>query len=227
MRVKAVQPLLIQARSIIEREEHEASTRQAKLEQEERLRQAKLEEEARLAREQAEHEESIRREQEIREERIRHEQAEREANLERLRLEHEERMARLQAEQEERIRLAKLEEEERLRQIRKPKETQRTSQDDGSEESLLKGLQGKDTVTVEQAAQVLGHEDTRYVVRLRNEGTLKHKPKHEDLITVASLRAYLATHKRRTPTTEKLEASRSNGHAKETVTPDEYPEILV
>lgn len=218
LREKAVQPLLIQARSIIEREELEES-----------LRQAKREEEARIAREQAEHEERLRlakveeekrlsKEQAEREERLRREQAEREANTERLRLEHEERMARLQAEREERLRLAEenrlrlereaeeervrreqAEKEEHLRQARLQKEEQRISQDDGSEEGLLKGLKGSDAVTIEQAAQVLGHEDTRYVVRLRNEETLKHKPKREDLITVASLRAYLAKHPKRTP----------------------------
>jgi hypothetical protein len=199
VRVKEVQPLFIQARSIIEREEHEESLRRARLEEEERLR---------LAREE-------------REERLRREQAEREERLERLRLEHEafiaktkaeenERLARIQAEKEERLRQEReaeeerlrneqAEKEERLRQVRLRQEEQRISQSNGSEEGLLKGLQGSDTVTVEQASQVLGHEDTRYVVRLRNEGTLKHKPKREDLITVASLRAYLAKHPKRTP----------------------------
>ncbi len=268
LRVKAVQPLLIQARSIIEREEHEASIRQAKLEHEESMKRAKREEEERLAREQAEHEESLRlakteeeerkrREQEEREASIRREQAEREERMERLRLEHEaliaktkaeenERIARIQAEKEERLRLAKLEEEtrlraereaeeerlkreqaekeERLRQARLSREEQR--QTSGLEEGLLKGLRGNDTVSIEQAALVLGHEDTRYVVRLRNDDTLKHKPKREDLITVASLRAYMASHKKRTPTTEKLKAT-SNGHSEEVITPDEYPEILV
>ena len=141
---------------------------------------------------------------------MRREQAEREATTERLRLEHGERIARLQAEREERLRQEheaeeergrreQAEKEERLRQVRLQKEEQRSSQDDASEEGLLKGLKGSDAVTIEQAAQVLGYEDTRYVVRLRNEETLKHKPKREDLITVASLRAYLAKHPKRTP----------------------------
>jgi hypothetical protein len=242
MRVKAVQPLLIQARSIIEREEHEESERLAKLEQEERLRQAKAEQDARIAREQAEREESMRRakaeeeerlkrEQTEREDRIRREQAEHEALLERVRLEHEERLARLQAEQEERIRLAKLAEEERTRQAKLEEEARLKQEREAEEERLrveqeakeerlkqarirkeeqqqavsgdgdvLKGLKGTDTVSLEVAAQALGHEDTRYVVRLRNDETLKHRPNREDLITVASLRAYLAKHPKRTTT---------------------------
>ena len=236
MREKAVQPLLIQARSIIEREEHEESLRQAKREEEARLAREQAEQEERLRRVRAEEEERVRREQAEREASLRREQAEREANTERLRLEHEERMARLQAEREERLRQAKIEEEkrlrlereaeeervrreqaekeERLRQARLQKEEQRISQDDGSEEGLLKGLKGSDAVTIEQAAQVLGHEDTRYVVRLRNEETLKHKPKREDLITVASLRAYLAKHPKRTP----LVAIRPNEQDTEAIT---------
>jgi hypothetical protein len=47
------------------------------------------------------------------------------------------------------------------------------------------------------------------VVRLRNDETLKHKPKREDLITVASLRAYLAKHPKRM-TTPLLTAVRPN-----------------
>jgi hypothetical protein len=275
IRHKAALPLLIQARSIIGREEDEARIQAKKQEEEERVRRAQAEEEETIRRGQAEeevlikqrqaeeeqriererlaheaqltkerlaHEERIRQAQAEREERIERERLAHEAQLTRERLAHEERerqaqmerdlaLAREQTEQErlrlEREEKARLEQAELLRQAQMEEERvrQAKTKQQAVQESLLDGLQGGDTVPLETAAAYLGY-DMRYVARLRNEGKLKHPLKHEELITVASLRAYGASHKRRTPTTEKLEA-RSNGHSKEAITPDEFPEILV
>lgn len=65
-------------------------------------------------------------------------------------------------------------------------EQQTTTNDDP-----LAGLTGRDTVTIEQAAMLLGCQE-KYVVTLRNEGKLRHQSKNDRLITVASLRQYMA-----------------------------------
>ena len=236
---KIVLPLLVQARSIIEREEEqernrllieeEARRNIALIEEQQERERVAREEEARRNRALIEEEERRNRQLRIEEEeRLALIAAEKEERIERLRLEHEAAMAKLQAEKEEREHLERIALEQHKRQaketngrsVRQPKE--RTT-----EVKSLDGLKGDDTVTLEEAAQMLGYDDTRYVARLCTQGKLKHRPNREDLITVASLRAYLATHKRRTPTTDKLKAQSSNGHAKETIKLDEFPDILV
>jgi hypothetical protein len=62
--------------------------------------------------------------------------------------------------------------------------------------ALLDTLQGRETVSLEVAARALNCQ-VKYVVRLRNAGKLKHGPKRDDLITVASLRTYLAARGKR------------------------------
>jgi hypothetical protein len=64
------------------------------------------------------------------------------------------------------------------------------------QEAMLGNLQGRETVPLEVAARVLNCQ-IKYVVRLRNAGKLKHVPKRDDLITVASLRSYLAARGKR------------------------------
>ncbi len=64
------------------------------------------------------------------------------------------------------------------------------------QEAMLSNLQGRETVPLEMAARVLNCQ-IKYVVRLRNAGKLKHGPKRDDLITVASLRSYLAARGKR------------------------------
>jgi|SRR5581483_985521 hypothetical protein len=56
----------------------------------------------------------------------------------------------------------------------------------------LIGLSGRATLPIEQVAQMIG-SDIKYVQSLRSKGTLKHAAKSKDLITVASLKTYLAT----------------------------------
>src|SRR5207302_4403038 len=56
---KSVLPVLIQARSIISKEDHEEGLRQLKAESDERLRREKLEEERRLEREKLEYESEL------------------------------------------------------------------------------------------------------------------------------------------------------------------------
>jgi len=93
---------------------------------------------------------------------------------------------------------ATLEQEEELNASSPDQEAQ--------QEDMLMNLQGRETVALAVAARVLNCQES-YVVRLRNAGKLKHGSKRKDLITVASLRSYLATRKRSTvPTTEKLPA---------------------
>ncbi len=82
---------------------------------------------------------------------------------------------------------------------------------DGSpegDEDLLDGLQGRDTVSLERAAEALNCQ-VKHVVTLRNQGKLKHGPKRDDRITVASLRAYLAARGRRGGAAEPQAASTS------------------
>jgi len=55
----------------------------------------------------------------------------------------------------------------------------------------LAGLQGRDTVNLEIAAAVLNCQ-VKHVITLRNEGKLKHASKNDRLITVSSLRQYMA-----------------------------------
>jgi len=62
--------------------------------------------------------------------------------------------------------------------------------------SLLDTLQGRETVPLAVAAQVLNCQE-KYVIRLRNQGRLKHSSKRDDLITVASLRSYVAARGKR------------------------------
>src|SRR5262249_55311718 len=62
--------------------------------------------------------------------------------------------------------------------------------------SLLDNLQGRETVSLAVAAQVLNCQE-KYVIRLRNQGRLKHGSKRNDLITVASLRSYVAARRKR------------------------------
>jgi len=193
--------LLIEARSVIHKEGEEQRIAEAKREQEQIVRQAKLDEEARLERERADRQlrmEQARLEQEAETERAR---LAHEASLERSRLESEATLARIQADREERERLAREEQEQRIRQAKV---------DQGE---LFIGLAGNATVSLEEAASVLGYE-TRYIARLRNEGKLRHNPRRDDQITVASIRAYHASHKRRKePVNVPLTEYPSNGHS--------------
>lgn len=97
------------------------------------------------------------------------------------------------------------------------------------DQDLLANLSGRDTVSLEDAAKVIGCQ-VKHVTSLRNEGKLKHGSRSNERITVASLRAYLANRKRRSssPTTEKLPVTNGhNGHVQEMISLNEYPEILV
>lgn len=98
----------------------------------------------------------------------------------------------------------------------------------------LAGLNGRDTVSIEQAATMLNCSE-KHVVTLRNAGKLKHASKNDRLITVASIRQY-ATNRRSTgrSTTDETNIntdsmpsvntvhSNDNGHAHEPMNLDEY-----
>lgn len=216
--------LLYQARSIVLREEHEErlrqsqaaheeSIRQARLDREERERRERREEEERLSREKADHEAEIERlrlanEAEIEKARLAHEAA-----IEKARADREVAIARLQVEREEKERLAREAQEERLRQETVEQERLKIQAKTEQEEALSR-LEGRSTVSLEEAASLLGY-DRSYIVRLRNENKLKHGPRREDQITVASIRAYQANHKRRkdAPTETVPVVKSANGHA--------------
>lgn len=66
----------------------------------------------------------------------------------------------------------------------------------GSTSSDLDQMEGRATVSIEDAASMLDCQVKR-VLALRNQGKLKHAPKRDNLITVASLRAYMATRRKR------------------------------
>lgn len=195
---KVVLPLLIQARAIIEREDHERIIAQSLADQErinaERLsaeerRNAELlaDQERITAQSLAVHEEELRRQRAEEEARLARIQAEKEERMERLRLEHEARMKELELQ-------AKIAEEEKLEQARiAEEEVMKLS---AEHQDLLAGLNGRDNVSLDLAARYLGYEDTRYVVRLCNDDKLKHPANRKDRITVASLRAYQATKRR-------------------------------
>ena len=222
---KAALPLLIEARSIIDKEDNEARIRQEKADREAEIERARLEQEARIRQEKADREAEIERarlEQEAETERAR---LAHEATLEQARLENEATLARLQAEREEREMLAREAHEERMRQEKADREERERlsnpeleaskSQARAEQDSLLDGLQGNDTVSLETASAYLGYE-VRYITRLRNEGKLKHAPRREDRITVASLRAYPVNHRRRVS---------SNGHIERDTDPLQLPAL--
>lgn len=196
---KATLPLLIEARSIIHKEDDDERMRREREEHEASLSRARAEENERLERERAEREESARREEAERLERLEKARLEYEASIERARLEHDATIASLSAEREEQERLAREAQEARIREEkaerkgRKEATSKLATVNVGSpaEHGDIDKMAGTDTVSVEVAASYLGY-DARYIVRLRNEGTLKHPPKREDRITVASLRAYQA-----------------------------------
>ena len=104
-----------------------------------------------------------------------------------------------------------IEREDQDRLIREATSSQEDDQEQGmneataDQETMLSTLQGRETVPLEVAARVLNCQ-IKYVVRLRNAGKLKHGPKRDDLITVASLRSYLAARGKRggNVATEKL-----------------------
>lgn len=64
-----------------------------------------------------------------------------------------------------------------------------------SQYPALIGLSGRDTIPIEKVAEMVG-SDIKYVQSLRSKGTLKHAAKSNNLITVASLKTYLATRRK-------------------------------
>lgn len=70
-------------------------------------------------------------------------------------------------------------------------EEEQDSMEEPSITDPLAGLQGRDTVNLEIAATALNCQ-VKHVITLRNEGKLKHASKNERLITVSSLRQYMA-----------------------------------
>src|SRR5256885_48751 len=119
---KTTLPLLIQARSIIDKEDHEERMRRDKADREERLRQEKVEEERRLEQSRREEEERLNREKAEHEAGMERLRLEQEATIEQARLEHERTMARLQVDREERERLAKESEDARVRRDKADRE---------------------------------------------------------------------------------------------------------
>jgi Membrane protein involved in colicin uptake len=222
---KQALPLLIEARSIIAREDHEQAMAQLKAENEERERlsrraeeecitREKLAEQERLERERREqeaamerarldHEQAMTRLQIESEERERQEQADREAEMERTRLAQQAEIERAKAERDVRLAQLQADREERERQEQAKQDALKIKVQQ-EQADLLNGLTGRSTVSLEEAAAILEY-DTRYIVRLRNEGKLKHAARRDDQITVASIRAYQANHKRRNVS--------SNGHS--------------
>ena len=102
---------------------------------------------------------------------------------------------------------------------------------------------GRVSVTVNEAASLCDCSE-QIVKTLRTKAILKRPSPNSDLITLASIEAYLSNHKAniRKPKQDRREQSvthgkktvmlpetlpyGSNGHAKETITTNEYPEIL-
>jgi hypothetical protein len=60
-----------------------------------------------------------------------------------------------------------------------------------SEHPALAGLSGRATLPIETAAAIIGCE-IKHVQALRNQEKLKHAPKARNMITVASIKSYLA-----------------------------------
>jgi hypothetical protein len=95
-----------------------------------------------------------------------------------------------------------IEREDQDRLISEATSSQEEDQEQGmndateDQETMLSTFQGREMVPLEVAARVLNCQ-IKYVVRLRNAGKLKHGPKRDDLITVASLRSYLAARGKR------------------------------
>lgn len=229
---KQALPLLIEARSIIAKEDHEQAMAQLKAENEEREKQVRLAEEERLSQERREqeaamertrldHEQAMARLQVEREQRERQEQADRETEMERLRLEQEAAIERARLDHEQAMAYLQAEREEREKQERLEQEALRAKAIQ-EQTDLLNGLTGRSTVSLEEAASILEY-DTRYIVRLRNEGKLKHSPRRDDQITVASIRAYQATHKRRKDPV----GVTSNGHSSGDTDPLGFPALNV
>lgn len=164
---KQAQGLLIEARSIVQKE----------------LDNQRKEEEKRVC------DENLRREKEAEERRLEQIRLDHNAALERERLAQEAETERLRLEQEADL--------EKARLVQKP-----------DHERIISQMSGRDSVSIEEAGNILGYT-TKYIVRLRNEGTLKSPSKRPEQITVASLRAYQASHKRR-------DTGYSNGHTQDT-----------
>jgi hypothetical protein len=59
------------------------------------------------------------------------------------------------------------------------------------EHPVLAGLSGRATLPIERAAAIIGCE-IKHVQALRNQGKLKHAPKAKNMITVASIKSYIA-----------------------------------
>jgi hypothetical protein len=64
-----------------------------------------------------------------------------------------------------------------------------------SQNSLLDGLAGRSSVSIEEAAKILGCE-VKYVRTLRNRGKVKATPRNNELLTIASIKSHIEGRKK-------------------------------